>query len=186
MDDPPVVRGRQPVAELGGVVEHLAQRQGHVAVARVTQLRPKRLAVEQLDHQVGDGRFRIGQHFTDVVEPTDMQMLELRDGSCLALESAFALRVHGKAGGQQLDRDVPIQAGVASAPHFTHTSRTDTRGELVRTQARTWRDGHREILLAASRRTTHHGADYRMRAQRLPPNHLQQGLGITCTMQFNL
>jgi hypothetical protein len=78
-------------------------------------------------------------------------MLQLRDGSCLALEPSLAVRIGSEADGQHFDGHTPVKAGVAGAPHVAHASRADPRVELVRAQARAWRDCHDARIIACDR-----------------------------------
>src|SRR4051812_18710832 len=50
--------------------------------------------------------------FTDVVQPTDMRMVELRNGAGLSIEALTELRVRRKNGSQNRDGDRAIEPRV--------------------------------------------------------------------------
>jgi hypothetical protein len=64
---------------------------------------------------------------------------ERGDHPGLALEALQELLVLGERGGEDLDRDVPAEPGVARAPDFAHSAGAERRCDLVRSQALTRR-----------------------------------------------
>ena len=74
----------------------------------------QRLTVEQFHHEK-----RMALCLADVVDRTDMGMIEGRCRACFALE-ALPRRVGREGLWQHLDRDVAIQPRVARAIHLAH------------------------------------------------------------------
>ena len=60
----------------------------------------------------------------------------------LALEPAHSIRVAEHAVGQDLQRDIAVQRGVARAIDFAHSARADKGENLVRSEARSDRESH--------------------------------------------
>ena len=52
-------------------------------------------------------------------------MVERGDGHRLAAEAFARVRVGGHRGGQQLDRDLTIEPGIAGAVHLAHPARAE-------------------------------------------------------------
>ena len=75
----------------------------------------KRLALEQLHHQERHRRS------ADVVDGADAGVIERGDGLGLALEALERLR-RGRVGGEDLDRDQPVEARVARAVDLAHAT----------------------------------------------------------------
>ena len=75
-----------------------------------------------------------------------VRMTERADRPRLQLEAAQALGVRGGVFGQDLDRDVAAEAGIARAVDFAHTSRSEGREDLVRPEAGARRQRHGETL----------------------------------------
>lgn len=60
----------------------------------------------------------------------------------LALEADRAIGVAAQGRGQDFDRDVALQAGIAGAIPLAHAAGPDRSGDLVRRDARALHDGH--------------------------------------------
>ena len=56
------------------------------------------------------------------------------------------LGVGGKALGENLDRDVAMEAGVPGAEDFAHSTGADGGDDLIRTETGTWTQRHRDGL----------------------------------------
>src|ERR1700694_5614477 len=64
-------------------------------------------------------------------------MVERGQDLGFALEAGHALGVAGKRLGQNLQRNIALQLGVAGAVHLAHAAGTDGREDLVRAKSRT-------------------------------------------------
>ena len=63
-------------------------------------------------------------------------MIQRGEDLRFTLEAGEAVRVMRKRLGQDLDRNVAIQFGIASAIHLTHPAFTDLGGDLVDAETR--------------------------------------------------
>ena len=86
----------------------------------------ERLALEILHHQKVDLVVT-----ADVVQGTDVRVIELRDCSGFLFEPAASIRVLRRQARQDLQGDDPPEAGIASAIDFAHPTRADRRQNLV-------------------------------------------------------
>jgi hypothetical protein len=121
VDDALLVRGVEGVGHLRPVPHDLVERQRAL-------LEPvgERLALEQLhDEEVG---VAVLPH---VEEGADVGVVEGGDGLRLALEARAALLVLGEGGGEDLDRDGAVEAGVPAAPDLAHPAGADRRQQLA-------------------------------------------------------
>ena len=133
MDDALAVRSIEGVRDLHGVLEPQIQWQG-------TFLKSVRecLAIQVLHHQ------EIGAVFvTDVVERTDVRMVEGGNRPRLAFKPFPEVRVRRDIRRQDFDRDAAIQACVARFVDFAHAARTDERDDFVRAETSAGSKGHR-------------------------------------------
>src|SRR5260370_13767147 len=78
----------------------------------------------------------------DVVERTDLRMIQVRDGFRFALEALLANRIRGKLRGKNLDSDSAFQPCIASAVDFTHPAGTERASNFVRAKMSAWSQGH--------------------------------------------
>src|SRR5579863_8089109 len=62
---------------------------------------------------------------TGVVERADVGMVQAGDGFGFAVEALAQISAIGKMSGQNLDGDDAVEARVAGAIHFSHSTRTD-------------------------------------------------------------
>ena len=85
------------------------------------------LAFQQLHDEVGGAVLR-----ADVVDGDDVGMIESGDGARFLLEAAQAVAVGGDGLWQDLDGDLAIEPGVASAINFAHSTVADGSDDLVR------------------------------------------------------
>ena len=125
MHDPLVVRRRQAARDLQCEVERLADRQGRAADAL-----PERLPFQQLGDGVGHAGFD-----ADIVNRQDVRMRERGDRLGLALEAGERGGIGGQPLGQDLDRDIAIEARVAGAVDLTHPPGADRSDDLVGAEA---------------------------------------------------
>ena len=72
----------------------------------------------------------------------DVRMAESGDRLRLPFEAAAPCRVTGELSGQDLERDVSLQAGVSRAVDHTHAPAADGCEDLVRTNMRACCDRH--------------------------------------------
>src|SRR5262249_475784 len=86
----------------------------------------ERLALEVLHDQV------VGLAFAaDVVERADVRVRELRDRLGFALEPLADLLAGTELGGEDLDRDVAVEPGVASLVDLAHAAGGERGNDLV-------------------------------------------------------
>ena len=86
----------------------------------------KRRTLDELEHQ--------RNAVVDVLQPVDgadVGMIERREQTRLAGEARAALRIGREVPGQDLDRDVPIEPGVAGAIDLAHAARAQPSGHGV-------------------------------------------------------
>ncbi len=125
VDDPLLVRRREAVGDLQRVVDGLARRQ-----ARALQDVPQRFAFEQLLDDV-----RLAVVLADVEDGRDVGVVEGAGGLRLQLETAQAVGVGGEGGGEDLDRDVAVQARVPGAVDLPHAAGADGGEDFVGAEA---------------------------------------------------
>ncbi len=126
--DAPGVRGRKPFGDLHRHVQQLPD-----------TIRPRdRRAFHELHHQIVR---------TDVVKLADVGMIQRGDGSRLSLKALIEIAL------SNLDRDDPIQTGVASLPHFSHTTGAETRQDFVRSEFLAGGERHSRIQFILADRT---------------------------------
>jgi hypothetical protein len=65
-------------------------------------------------------------------------------------ESRQAFGVGGHFGGQHLEGDVTTEAAIPRPIHHTHAARAERRDDVVATESRAYRKGHRQNLLHAA------------------------------------
>src|SRR5439155_11637447 len=78
----------------------------------------------------------------DIVERADARVLERGNRTRFALEPLFELRIGSAMLGQNLDGDDAIQAGVASAVHFSHPAHSNARDDFVSAETDAGRQRH--------------------------------------------
>ncbi len=120
------------VRDLHGVRERLLDRQG----SPCETLR-ERLAFEVL-HDEKVGAF-VG---ADVVQRTDVRVIEARDRLCLALEALAERRIRCDVWREDLDGDGATEPGIPGSIDLPHPAGSQSRLDLVRSEARTDRDPH--------------------------------------------
>ena len=98
----------------------------------------KCLAFEILQHKIADYALS-----ADVVENTDMRVVQAGYRTRLALETLAAHGIAGEVRGQNFDCDRSVETGIAGAVHLTHAARPERRNHLVRAESRTSGEYHR-------------------------------------------
>ena len=125
MDDSRAVRFVERVGDLDRVVKGLVQRQ-----RAPRQAIGEGFTLEQLHHdEVGTAVV------PDVVERTDVRMVQRGDGARFSLKALTQLRVRCHLGGEHLDRNHPVEPRVARAIHLAHPARAEGGNDLVRAQS---------------------------------------------------
>ena len=132
VDDPLVVSSRESVRELQRILHGLAHRQG-----AQSEPRAQRLALEQLRDHVERA---VG--LAEIVNRQDVRMGQRRDRLGLALEAREGLRAPGELPGEDLDRNLPVQARVPGPVHLAHPASAERCLDLVGTESRTDRKRH--------------------------------------------
>src|SRR2546422_2197926 len=69
-------------------------------------------------------------------------MIEARGRQRFLLEAVQPLGIVGKAGGQDLDRDLALQPWIGGAIHLAHPARPERRDDFVGAEPHTWRQRH--------------------------------------------
>jgi hypothetical protein len=92
------------------------------------------LSLEKLHHEE-----RMALVLADVVQGTDVRMLEPGHRAGFALEALAPHRVGGQRRRQHLDRHRPVEPGVARLEDLAHAAFADQRQDLVRAETRTGR-----------------------------------------------
>ena len=83
--------------------------------------------------------------FANVVQATDMWMIERSNRASLAFEPLSSCGIGGKMLGQHLDGDDAIQTGVARLVDFAHSPGADQPDDFVGAKPSTRRERHRSI-----------------------------------------
>jgi hypothetical protein len=121
MDDALLVRGSEARRDLRAIVDACRDRQRPV-VQPLAQCR----ALEELGDEV-----RRALVYTDVVDRQYRRMVQSCCRSRFLLESLEAIRVGRKLPGQQLDRDVTTEPGIAAAIHLSHPAGAEKVDDFV-------------------------------------------------------
>jgi hypothetical protein len=124
MDDATVVRRREALRDLHGVVGRLALR--HRAVPETLA---QRLAFEQFRHDVQHGALA-----PDVVHDKEIRVVERAGGPGFRLEAADAIGITGSGCRQNLDRHIAAKPRVAGPVHLAHASGADQGRDFVGAQ----------------------------------------------------
>jgi hypothetical protein len=72
----------------------------------------------------------------------DVRMIQPGECFRFALEARHARGIARHGRGQHLDGDSPFQIGVRRSIHLAHAALANEGGNLVRTNARPWRERH--------------------------------------------
>ena len=155
MHDAGAMRRRQRLGDLHAELERLLDRQR----AALQPLR-QALAFEELHHQEQPGRAAaVGRQLADVVERTDVGMLEARNAARLALEAIAPDGIGRHLGRQHLDGHGAIEARVGGAIDLPHAALANQAEDLRTGQAVcrwralvSWTEGSRRRGLPAARR----------------------------------
>ena len=115
MDDAVAVCAIEGIGDLGRVVDDFVSRE-----RPARQPRGQRFALEELHDQEGDAVL-----FAEVVQDADVRVVQRPDDAGFAIEALAQLRVGRELRGQDLDRDLTIEAGVDGAVHMAHASGGD-------------------------------------------------------------
>ena len=136
MDDPLLMRGFEGLRDLLRDQQRLVEwhRPSRDSLRQV-------LALDQLHHESG--------HASALFEPVDARdvgMIQRRERSCFALEAREPVGVMRERFGQDLDRDVAAQLGVASAKDLPHAPFADRSDDFVNAQTGAEGEGQRSEL----------------------------------------
>ena len=110
MTDALLVRGLERLEDLSGGLKRLVDGQWAMMEAI-----GKRVAFDELEYQVSDdfGLSRRGRGFRQIVDSGDVGMVESSNRLRLAMKPRDSFRITRVRLGQDLDRDLAIQPGVA-------------------------------------------------------------------------
>ena len=132
MDDPLVVSGGEAVGDLERVFEGLAE-----GKRPTLQADPQGLPFEQLRDDIGCAL--VG---ADIVDSEDVRVVQGAGGAGLLLEPTETVGISGLLG-EDLDRDLTLEAGVASPVNLAHAARAEQPHDLVRAESRACLERHR-------------------------------------------
>ena len=90
------------------------------------------LALDQLHHQRAHAA-----RFLEAVDVRDVRMVQRREHLRFAREPREPFGIVGEGVRQDLERDIAIELGVASAIHLAHPAFADRRCDFVHAEART-------------------------------------------------
>ena len=122
MNDPFFVGGGQPVRDLQGIVQSLADGDRSAA-----QALSKGLSFEQFGDHVRTTLDRANVEYRQ-----DVGMVQGSGGECLLLKTAEAVGVKGHCLRQNLDRHFTFEARVPGAIDLAHAARAQQRNNLIR------------------------------------------------------
>src|SRR5450631_1817273 len=95
------------------------------------------LALQVFHHQKIDSVL-----MADVMQGTDVGMVQRRNHPRFAIETVLGLRVVGKMGRQNLDGNGAVKAGVAGTVDFSHSASAKGSEDFVRSELRAGGEGH--------------------------------------------
>src|SRR5262245_28195395 len=104
----------------------------------------KRLAVDELE-----GEELRAIRFVETMNRGDIGMIQGGEDLRFALESCEPVGIKRECVGENLERDVAIQFGIARAIHLAHSARTDGSENLVGTKASAGCQRHASRLILA-------------------------------------
>ncbi len=132
MDNTLPVRDRQRLGDRDPNPEDFIQRH-----RTFTKPFGERLPFEELHNQVIGAILR-----ADVIEMTNVRMIQRGNGLGLALHALFQFRRRRKMGGKNFNRDGTIQAGVSGTVNFSHAAGTEHGKDFIRPEFGASRDCH--------------------------------------------
>ena len=132
MDHSGGVRGSKAVRHLCGDLQQFTDGNG---LAR--EQGAQRFALNQLAHDVLLASFN-----AEVIYGDDIGMVERGNGACLTLEAAAALDAGCIVFAENLDRDVPVQPGIAGTINLAHAACAERGPDLIRAQSSVRRRSH--------------------------------------------
>ncbi len=121
MHDAAVVRVLECVGDLAGELKRLIEG-NRTAGNALRQRRP----LDQLHYQRADVACVL-----DAVQHGDVRMIHRGQHAGLALEARHAFGVAGEGRGQDFERDVAVELGVAGAVDFAHSAGAQFRADLI-------------------------------------------------------
>ena len=127
MDDAELVRRLERFGELPRDAERLGDRDRPLGDAFL-----ERGALDELH----DDRAGVAALF-EAIDVRDERMIQRREHARFAFEPRQPVRIVDDRLGQDLDRDVALEAAVARAIDDAHTARTERADDLVGAEART-------------------------------------------------
>jgi hypothetical protein len=78
-----------------------------------------------------DGRWCDAAGLADIVNSGDAGMGEAGGRARLAHEAAPPVAVQRELGGENLQRDLPVELGVGGEKHFAHAAGPDVAGDFI-------------------------------------------------------
>ena len=132
MRDAGMMRGVERIEDLDADPKRRVERQ-----RPSLQTRGECFAVEIRHHEIRRSLVR-----ADVVQGTDVRMVDSRDDARFAVEALAYAGIDGQRRGQNLDGDGAIQAGVGRLVDLPHPAGANQRHDLVGAETRTRIEGH--------------------------------------------
>ncbi len=79
---------------------------------------------------------------TDVMQHTDVRVIQARDGFRFTLEALFANWIRRELRGKNFDRYRAIEPRITGPIHFAHPARAKRSGNFIWAKFGAWREGH--------------------------------------------
>lgn len=121
MNDALVVSGGERAGDGDPVTNNTVHRQ-----ATRCQDSGERVALEVLHHDVVDAI-----RGSDVVQRTDIGMVQIRDGAGFAFETPSGFEIRRDLWKEDLDRHPPAQSNILCPVHFAHAARAEKRFQAI-------------------------------------------------------
>jgi hypothetical protein len=138
------MRAVEGITDLNGDRHRLVHRQHR----RSLQTRRQCLALQVLQHDVVELAVA-----ADVVNRTDVRIVERRNRPRLLLETLTRLRIRGERPGQDLDGDCAIEPCIARPIHLAHATFADGTDDFIGAESGARIEGHVHCILR--RRSSH-------------------------------
>jgi hypothetical protein len=122
----------QGLGDLAGQAEGFDQRQRSSPQALF-----QRFALDELEHKEA-----FGSRFVQAMDRGNRRMVQRGQDARLAFEAREALRVLGECLGEDLDSDLPAEAGIASTVNLAHLAGAQRGEDRVRSELRPGMQNH--------------------------------------------
>src|ERR1700686_3983522 len=134
------MRDRQRLGDSDANLENFVQRH-----RTLTKARGESFAFEELHDQVIGAILR-----ADVIEMTNVRMVQRGNGPGLALHALLEFRRRRKMRSENFDRDRAIQTGIQRTVNFPHSAGAQRRLDFIGAEFRARGEGHRCCAIIVS------------------------------------